>query len=225
MTTRPRGRPRAYDPDQVLERALQAFWKSGYSGTSLDALAAATGLNRPSLYAGLGDKRTIYIKAMRRFQAHAREHFGAALQPQPDDQSFADVIARYLRAAIKVDGLQEDTSVSGCAVISTATAEALTDPEIRQVLDDVLEEMDGQLLTRLQAAQAQGELPQDTDVEAMAFLMSSTAHSIGIRARAGQAKQDMERMVDSLARALCPATPKVIPSRKVTKAPPAKAEQ
>ena len=65
MESKSRGRPRSYDPEQVLERALHAFWKSGFSGTSLDTLALATGLNRPSLYAGLGDKRTIYIKAMR----------------------------------------------------------------------------------------------------------------------------------------------------------------
>jgi len=203
-TARPRGRPRNYDPEQVLESALRAFWKGGYSGTSLDTLAAATGLNRPSLYAGLGDKRTIYIKAMRRFQDYAREHFGAALQARPEDTSFVDVVARYLHAAINVDSPHESIGVSGCAVISTATAEALTDPEIRQVLDNVLEEMDHQLLARLREAQAQGELPPNTDIEAMGFLLSSTAHSIGIRSRAGHTKRDMEKMVDSLARALCP---------------------
>ena len=97
MAIRPRGRPRAYDPEQALECALHAFWKGGYSGTSLDTLAAETGLNRPSLYAGLGNKHTIYIKAMRRFQRRARERFGAALASQPDDRSFVDVIARYLK--------------------------------------------------------------------------------------------------------------------------------
>ena len=57
MRPRPRGRPRSYDPEVALKRATEAFWKSGYSGTSLDDLAAATGMNRPSLYAGFGDKR------------------------------------------------------------------------------------------------------------------------------------------------------------------------
>lgn len=199
MTVRPRGRPRAYDPEQALERALHAFWKGGYAGTSLDALAAATGLNRPSLYAGLGDKRTIYLKAMQRFQDRAQQRFGTALAPRADDQSFADVIARYLRAAIEVDGPQESLGVSGCAVISTASAEALTDPDIRQVLDEMLNEMDSQLHERLQEAVAGGQLPPDTDIEALGFLLTSTAHSIGIRARAGKATEELEKQVSALA--------------------------
>ncbi|WP_341666645.1 TetR/AcrR family transcriptional regulator [Alcaligenes sp. SDU_A2] len=202
--SKPRGRPRAYDPEQVLERALCAFWKGGYSGTSLDTLATATGLNRPSLYAGLGDKRTIYLKAMRRFQERARVHFCAALAPQPGDQRLTDVIARYLQAAIDVDGPQEDIDVSGCAVISTATAEALTDPAIKQVLEDVLEEMDEQLRNYLKNAQRSGVLRRDADVDALAFLMSATAHSIGIRARAGRSKAELERMLQGLAQALYP---------------------
>ncbi|WP_025810133.1 TetR/AcrR family transcriptional regulator [Pseudomonas chlororaphis] len=204
MTGKPRGRPRNYDSDQVLERALHAFWRGGYSGTSLDTLAEATGLNRPSLYAGLGDKRTIYIKAMRRFQAYAREHFGQALQPQQADCSFADVVVRYLRAAIEVDGDHPEAGVSGCAVISTATAEAMMDPEIRQVLEDVLGEMDTQLHDRLVAATESGELPKGADIAALGFLLASTAHSIGIRARAGLARDAIERQVDAIARILVP---------------------
>ena len=64
-----RGRPRSYDPEQALQQIMEAFWKTGYSGTSLDDLSAATGLNRPSLYAAFGDKRAIYLKAL----AHYRQ--------------------------------------------------------------------------------------------------------------------------------------------------------
>ena len=61
---RRRGRPRAYDPQTALQRATDRFWKSGYSGTSLDELSAETGMNRPSLYAAFGDKHTLYLKAL-----------------------------------------------------------------------------------------------------------------------------------------------------------------
>src|SRR5579872_7287735 len=71
---RPRGRPRAYDPDAALSRVMETFWKSGYAGTSLDDLAAATGMNRPSLYAAFGDKRALYVKALEHYwRMSARE--------------------------------------------------------------------------------------------------------------------------------------------------------
>src|ERR1700723_3169252 len=62
-----RGRPRQYDPDQALAKAAAAFWKGGYSGTSLDEISAATGMNRPSLYAAFGDKRALYLEALAQY--------------------------------------------------------------------------------------------------------------------------------------------------------------
>jgi len=84
-----RGRPRAYDPEQALEAAMRTFWKSGYSGTSLDDLCAAMQMNRPSLYAGFGDKQHLYLQAMQRFQAHARQHLSEALAPAWPSRSLA----------------------------------------------------------------------------------------------------------------------------------------
>src|SRR5690242_13288835 len=63
---RRRGRPRSFDPDAVLEKARAVFWNLGYAAASLDDLAAATGLNRPSLYAAFGDKRALYLAALDR---------------------------------------------------------------------------------------------------------------------------------------------------------------
>ena len=62
-----RGRPRAYDTQAALKQATEAFWKTGYSGTSLDSIAAATGMNPPSLYAAFGNKHAIYLEALARY--------------------------------------------------------------------------------------------------------------------------------------------------------------
>ena len=58
-----RGRPRAYEPDVALGKALDLFRTAGFAATSLDDLSAATGMNRPSLYGAFGDKRELYIKS------------------------------------------------------------------------------------------------------------------------------------------------------------------
>src|SRR6201995_3887603 len=67
-----RGRPRAYEPEVALGKALDLFRKDGFAGTSLDDLSAATGMNRPSLYGAFGDKRELYIKSYARYRADAR---------------------------------------------------------------------------------------------------------------------------------------------------------
>src|SRR3954447_6577390 len=70
-----RGRPRAYEPEEALGKALDLFRKGGFAATSLDDLSAATRMNRPSLYGAFGDKRDLYIKSYRRY----REDSGAAI--------------------------------------------------------------------------------------------------------------------------------------------------
>ena len=67
-----RGRPRAYEPEVALGKALDLFRKDGFAATSLDDLSAATGMNRPSLYGAFGDKRELYIKSYQRYRADAR---------------------------------------------------------------------------------------------------------------------------------------------------------
>src|SRR5882672_9752756 len=67
-----RGRPRAYEPEVALARALDVFWKEGFAATSLDDLSAATGMNRPSLYGAFGDKRELYIKSYESYRDRAR---------------------------------------------------------------------------------------------------------------------------------------------------------
>src|SRR3954453_9055908 len=67
-----RGRPRDYQPEVALGKALDLFRKDGFAATSLDDLSAATGMNRPSLYGAFGDKRERYIKAFAPYRTDAR---------------------------------------------------------------------------------------------------------------------------------------------------------
>ena len=61
------GRPRAFDAEKALDRAMQVFWRKGYLGTSLSDLTDAMGINRPSLYAAFGNKKSLFRKALDRY--------------------------------------------------------------------------------------------------------------------------------------------------------------
>ncbi len=86
-----RGRPRAYQPEIALGKALDLFRKDGFAATSLDDLSAATGMNRPSLYGAFGDKRELYLKSYRRYRADAR---AAMLDSHPNRWSLIFVLTR-----------------------------------------------------------------------------------------------------------------------------------
>src|SRR5215813_9734022 len=94
-----RGRPRAYDPDTALARAMAAFWDTGYSATSLDDLSAATGMNRPSLCAAFGDKRALYRKALDQYRAMGEAAMADALA---SDIPLDEALRRVYRTALSV---------------------------------------------------------------------------------------------------------------------------
>ena len=62
-------RPRSFDPDEALDLARDVFWQKGFQGASLDDITAATGLNKPSLYAAFGDKNALFLKVLDRYHA------------------------------------------------------------------------------------------------------------------------------------------------------------
>src|SRR3954465_11362450 len=94
-----RGRPRAYDPETAIARAAATFWKAGYAGTSLDDLAAATGMNPPSLYAGFGDKRELSPKTPDHYRA---EYRALARRTLADGPRLGVFLKRFYDAALDI---------------------------------------------------------------------------------------------------------------------------
>ena len=186
-----RGRPRSYQPDVALARALDVFWKDGFAATSLDDLSTATGMNRPSLYGAFGDKRELYIKSYQSYRDRARlrmgEVFSAELPLRPMlERVYAIALDMYLSGE---DGPR------GCFTVMTATSEAVFDPDIRKLVLSGLTEMDRFFARLFQAAQARGELPASADPGALAQLASATIHTIAIRARAQVPRKELEGIV------------------------------
>ena len=94
-----RGRPRAYEPDVALGKALDLFRKDGFAATSLDDLSAATGMNRPSLYGAFGDKRELYIKSYQRYRDDAR---AAMIDIFRDELPIRERLARIYAIALDI---------------------------------------------------------------------------------------------------------------------------
>src|SRR3954465_2665685 len=95
---RPRGRPRSFDETGALEKATQVFWSKGYDGATIDDLVAGMGVGRPSLYSVFGDKRTLFLRALKDYaETKGARAAKALLSPQ----TLRDALARFLKHAVE----------------------------------------------------------------------------------------------------------------------------
>lgn len=197
--TRSRGRPRQYDPERALADAAAAFWKQGYAATSLDDLVAATGMNRPSLYAAFGDKRDLYLGTLKRYQQQSRA-IGA--QITADDPSLRVFLKRFYDAALDIY-LESGETARGCYSISTAPAQAVTDPAVRDFLAASITGTDAFVAKQVEKARERGEVPIDADPQALAQLATAALHTIAIRARVGVPRKQLKAVAAAAIDAIC----------------------
>jgi AcrR family transcriptional regulator len=196
-----RGRPRAYDPQQALLRARDAFWRAGYAGTSLDDIAAATGMNRPSLYAAFGDKRALYLAALAQYWQLALDEMRAALAA---DAPLQEALLRVYDGALSIY-FSGDGRPRGCFVLGTAVTEAVEDADIRLSLSEGFHRFDADFERRLEMARQAGELGKDADPAALAVIATATMHSIAIRARTGASLAELRELARKAVSVICKA--------------------
>lgn len=193
---RPRGRPRTYDADRALTEARDAFWDTGYTGTSLDDLVEATGMNRPSLYGAFGDKHRLYLRTLDLYRELGRSAMEAELSPErPLEEAIRGVFARAI--AIYTAGSR---GARGCYLIGTAVTEAVHDSKVRAILAAGLHELDGLMEARLRDAAKRGELSAELDLAALARIICGVMNSLAVRARAGDSRETLAATADAAVR-------------------------
>jgi TetR/AcrR family transcriptional regulator, copper-responsive repressor len=194
-----RGRPRAYEPDVALGRALDLFRAQGFSATSLDDLSTATGMNRPSLYGAFGDKRELYIKSYQRYRDDAR---AAMIDIFRDELPIRERLKRIYAVALDIY-LSGDSGPRGCFTVVTAASDAIADPEIRAMALEGFVELDKAFASCFHRAKEKGELPATADVTALSQLASATIHTIALRARARVPRKELEAIVNGAIDVMC----------------------
>lgn len=179
-----RGRPRSFDADAALRKARDAFWRAGYQATSLDQISEMTGLKRPSLYGAFGDKRAMFLAALRTYRAASMERVRRILEDAP---TFREGLAAVYAAAIDTYA----PNAQGCLILNTAPSEAETDADVRAELAGVTADLDRLFTERAQRSAQAGELASQTMT--CGALATAALHSLSLRARGGAARADLER--------------------------------
>src|SRR5271165_1644944 len=172
------GRPREFDIDRALERAMELFWRQGYEGTSVADLTRELGLTRPSLYAAFGSKEGLFLKALDLYEARAgyRE---AALTA-----STAEAYARaLLEGAADLHG--DNRNPPGCLGVQSALACAPQSDTIRKELIRRRKFGERVIRNRLNRAKTEGDLPPDADPANLARFLSIVIYGITVQAAGG----------------------------------------
>ncbi len=188
-----RGRPRAFDEHEVVERITDLFWRQGFAATSLDDISRVSGVGRPSLYATFGDKEAMYLAAMESFVTRIER---ALATVRFEELSLEEALDAFLEGLLRLYESHDESSdmARGCLVICTAVTEAIAHPPVRAAVQKILANIDNRFVGLLEAARARGEIADDVDTAALASVLSSTVHSLALRSRAGASRAHLRRL-------------------------------
>ncbi|MGE8401104.1 MAG: TetR/AcrR family transcriptional regulator [Delftia tsuruhatensis] len=178
------GRPREFDRDQALERAMLAFWRRGYEGTSMADLVQALGIASARIYAAFGSKQDLFREAVQRYEAGDGGFADRAMAQEP---RVRDALARVLRDAVAT--YTDDAHPLGCMVVTAATNCAEENEAVAAWLAGHRRQRTQSLIDRLQRALDEGELRAGTDVQALGDFYATQLHGISVQARDGVPRQ------------------------------------
>ncbi len=189
-----RGRPKTFDRDAALDKALTLFWTHGYEGTSLSDLVAATGAKAPTLYAEFENKEGLFRAAMERYIERFSAERNAALQDE--SKSVAEAIEGWFRATAAC--FTNCDTPAGCFFICTSTALSSSASEIAHMLRQQHDAQQQTLLDFLTARQQRGDIPAQVDILSLARYLACMLQGMSVRAREGAPKADLDNIIDTL---------------------------
>lgn len=194
MTTTARGRPRSFDRDAALDKAIRLFWRYGYEATSVRDLTTELGIGAPSLYHAFGDKQRLFAAALRGYDEGYGDFIARALAEEPTARAaairvFAEGPSRYTRRGLP----------AGCLIASGDAG--TTDAEVRSLLRRVRRDKCAAFAAKIRTDVRAGRLPADTDADALGRYTMAALSGIAQSARDGVPRAQLHRVADLALRA------------------------
>ncbi len=192
-TTAKLGRPRAFDSDAVLDRAMNVFWAKGYEGASLSDLTRAMRINRPSLYAAFGNKEQLFRKVLDRYMDGPVAYFGKALAAPK-----ARVVIEKIFFGTASMG--DDPAIpAGCLLVHGALA--CGDASVRRDVTARRVAAEMALRRRLQRARREGDLPKNTEPADLAHYVMTVVRGMAVQSAGGASRAQLRRVAQIALRA------------------------
>jgi AcrR family transcriptional regulator len=174
---RTRGRPRSFDREAALQRAIKVFWKHGYEATSINDLTRAMGINPPSLYAAFGDKERLFMEAVDRYIEARRAAVARAFEAPTARRA----VERWLIEA--ADALARNGAPRGCLLVMSDTNCSSRSRHVQEALARRRASMTSLLKARIDRGVKEGDVPPRTDTAALADFYSVVLQGMVMLAR------------------------------------------
>ncbi len=186
-------RPKEFNPDEALDKAMHVFWHKGYEATSMEDLLAAMDINRGSLYATFGDKRQLFLKAMDRYCTGGGVGSRISILHQPGPA--LPLIRRFIAAMLEF-GLS-DPQRRGCMITNTVMELAPHEKDIAKKVAGRLQMAEEAFFTLLMRAQQEGDLAQDKDPRALARVLVTMMQGTIVMIKAGLPADQIRQTADT----------------------------
>lgn len=191
-----KGRPREFDVDDALDKALHVFWRLGYEGTSLADLTEAMGISRPSLYAAFGNKEELFRRALDRYTDHGPGRAVREALTEPTARAVVERLLRSVALALTVPGQPR-----GCLSVQGALTCGEASETIKQELCKRRSEAEGALRQRLERATSDGDLPSGCDPVQLARFVTTVVQGMSVQAAGGASRDDLLHVAEMAMRA------------------------
>lgn len=179
------GRPREFDLDDALDRAMLQFWLRGYEATSLADLMDAMGIQKGSLYKAFGDKRSLFIAALTKYLSSVREGIAQALAPiNPASRAIASLLTDVVAMS------RSGSACRGCLAVNSLVELAPTDKGVAKLLADHFANLREQLEAAIARGQSAGEFRADESPEDLARVLTVFVAGLAANVKGGMPQRE-----------------------------------
>jgi TetR/AcrR family transcriptional repressor of nem operon len=190
------GRPREFDPDEVLDQCMKVFWSKGYEATSLDDLLRETGLARQSLYNGFGGKHALFLAALRRYDEQSDQMLRESFE---GNRPVRDALLTFMLGIVD---RSEERRRRGCFMVNSAVELSPHDPETAKLVAAQHRSMERFLQRELEGAKARGEIPVEKNPRALARFLVGFLNGLNVVAKVNPDRAALRDMVNVALQAL-----------------------
>lgn len=172
-------RLKVFNEEEALDKAIEIFWHKGYNGTSAQDLVTHLSLSRSSLYDTFGDKRSLFISALERYQKQSFIKLSVLLD---GSDNIKDAFKKIFNQAVS-ESLEDESFTKGCFVVNTSIELAIHDKEIAKIVNENRKRTEALFLSAIKSGQDKGEISKLTEARLLGRFLYNNYIGIRVLAR------------------------------------------